>query len=214
MFAKPYYPLFTTPALKPARAPSGRHRRQALPARALPRRFRRPRLLIVGCGDVGMRLAGELSARTGTAVAVTGVTRDPTRLAALRRLSVRGLALDLDQPDQVRRMAGLARWLIVLAPPPASGFDDPRIRRLLAATGARSHRLPAGAGAGSPRRWVYVSTTGVYGDSRGATFDESRPPRPASDRARRRVAAENRLRRGSATSRTAIVRATASVPTK
>jgi len=46
-----------------------------------------------------------------------------------------------------------------------------------------------------PRRLVYISTTGVYGDCAGAWLDETRPLRPASARAVRRVAAENRLRR-------------------
>lgn len=46
-----------------------------------------------------------------------------------------------------------------------------------------------------PRRLVYISTTGVYGDCAGAWLDETRPLRPASARAVRRVAAETRLRR-------------------
>ena len=43
-------------------------------------------------------------------------------------------------------------------------------------------------------RWVYVSTTGVYGDAGGACFDETRPIAPASERAQRRAAAERELR--------------------
>src|SRR5204862_483804 len=43
-------------------------------------------------------------------------------------------------------------------------------------------------------RIVYASTTGVYGDAGGARFDETRTPRPATDRARRRADAEARLR--------------------
>jgi nucleoside-diphosphate-sugar epimerase len=42
---------------------------------------------------------------------------------------------------------------------------------------------------------VYASTTGVYGDRGGARTDETAPLRPATDRARRRADAEERLRR-------------------
>lgn len=45
-----------------------------------------------------------------------------------------------------------------------------------------------------PPRWVYVSTTGVYGDRGGARIDETVPPAPGSARASRRVDAEQRLR--------------------
>jgi nucleoside-diphosphate-sugar epimerase len=71
-----------------------------------------------------------------------------------------------------------------LAPPPARGDTDPRTAALLVAL-ARQGRV---------RRIVYGSTSGVYGDARGARFDETRMPRPATDRARRRIDAEARLR--------------------
>jgi nucleoside-diphosphate-sugar epimerase len=101
--------------------------------------------------------------------------------------------------------------MIDLAPPPNTGERDPNSARLIAAlaTPRRARVTPPARGAGSPRRWVYVSTTGVYGDTGGARFDESRPVAPASARAIRRVDAERRfraaVRRGLA--RAAIVRA-------
>jgi nucleoside-diphosphate-sugar epimerase len=49
--------------------------------------------------------------------------------------------------------------------------------------------------AAPPARIVYASTTGVYGDCGGEWIDETRPPAPTTDRARRRVAAENAVRR-------------------
>ena len=66
---------------------------------------------------------------------------------------------DLDQPSSLGRLAGLAQAVLHSAPPPANGAGDPRTRRLLA-TLARRGSLP--------RRLVYISTTGVYGDCRGA----------------------------------------------
>jgi nucleoside-diphosphate-sugar epimerase len=67
-------------------------------------------------------------------------------------------------------------------PPAPSGDRDGRLERLLENT------------VGRPRRIVYLSTTGVYGDRNGAAVDEETPPAPKSERAVRRVAAENALR--------------------
>ena len=167
-------------------------RERASPPRALPRRLRRPRLLIVGCGDVGLRLARELGERFGERVRVFATSRRVEQRDAIRAAGATPLAADLDERRTLRRIAGLARWLVDLAPPPSEGPGDPRSRRLIAAL---RPRLVAAARAGQPARWSYVSTTGVYGDCGGATFDETRPVRPASARGKRRVAAE-RLMRG------------------
>jgi nucleoside-diphosphate-sugar epimerase len=46
-----------------------------------------------------------------------------------------------------------------------------------------------------PARFVYVSTSGVYGDCAGAWVDESRALRPQTDRAHRRADAEAQVAR-------------------
>jgi nucleoside-diphosphate-sugar epimerase len=45
-----------------------------------------------------------------------------------------------------------------------------------------------------PQHFVYISTSGVYGDCGGAVVPETRPAHPQTARARRRVDAERRLR--------------------
>jgi nucleoside-diphosphate-sugar epimerase len=142
------------------------------------RQFHRPRLLILGCGDVGMRLLPLLRDR----FRVFAVTSQPERCAELRAAGAVPLVADLDQPASLRRLAGLASYVVHLAPPQAEGALDRRTRNVSAV-------LPAGA------RVVYISTTGVYGDCGGATFDESRPVAPRNARAQRRVDAEQWLRR-------------------
>jgi len=141
-------------------------------------KFARPRLLIVGCGDVGMRLLPLLTAH----FRVFATTSQPSRRAELRAAGAVPLVVDLDQPATLRRLAGLAPMVVHLAPPPGDGGQDRRTRNLTAI-------LPEHG------RMVYVSTTGVYGDCGGALFDESRPVAPCNPRALRRVDAEQVLRR-------------------
>ena len=141
-------------------------------------KFGRPRLLIIGCGDVGMRMLPLLRER----FRVYAVTSQPARHAELRAAGAVPLTADLDQPATLARLARLAGFVVHLAPPPAKGAIDSRTRNLAAI-------LPEGT------TLVYVSTTGVYGDCGGAAFDETRQVRPANARAVRRVDAERTLRR-------------------
>ncbi|MES2015661.1 MAG: NAD-dependent epimerase/dehydratase family protein [Pseudomonadota bacterium] len=141
------------------------------------RSLNRPRLLILGCGDVGMRLLPLLRAR----FRVYAVTSNGARCAELRAAGAVPIVADLDQPHTLRRLAGLARYVVHLAPPQSSGVRDQRTRNLCAI-------LPEGA------RLVYVSTSGVYGDCGGALVEETRPVAPHNGRALRRVDAEQVLR--------------------
>jgi nucleoside-diphosphate-sugar epimerase len=143
-------------------------------------RFKRPALLIVGCGDIGMRVAALLRGRWR----LLALTSDAARVPELRRAGIHPIVGNLDDPRSLGRLAGLADAVLHLAPPPSAGSHDTRTRHLLAALARRS----------SVRCIVYASTSGVYGDCGGALIDEARSVRPHSDRARRRVDAETRLR--------------------
>lgn len=139
------------------------------------------RLLIVGAGDVALRLMPLLVPRFRVFV----LLRDAGRAADWRRHGATPLIGDLDCPDSLRRLRGLAHWVVHLAPPPLSGDSDPRTAHLMAALRG---------GTSLPQRLVYISTSGVYGDCAGARFDETRPVSATTPRARRRVAAERQLR--------------------
>jgi nucleoside-diphosphate-sugar epimerase len=140
-------------------------------------RLKRPRLLIFGCGDVGMRLLPLLAGR----YRVLAVTSNRERCAELRAAGAVPIVADLDQPNSLARLAGLAQHVIHLAPPQSSGTLDRRTRNLTAI-------LPEGG------RLVYISTSGVYGDCAGALIDETRTVAPHNGRAWRRVDAERVLR--------------------
>ena len=146
----------------------------------LPSTFKRPVLLIVGCGDVGVRVLRLLSGR----YRLLALTSTPARAEALRAAGAVPLIGNLDDPATLARLAGLADAVLHLAPPPLQGTTDPRSRNLIDAL-ARKGRV---------RCLVYGSTSGVYGDCGGARFDETRVVNPGTDRARRRVDAESRIR--------------------
>ena len=153
------------------------------PLGALPGRFRRTRVLIVGCGDVGLRLARALLPR----VRVFALTSSPHRLAELRALGITPLQGNLDQPASLARLAGLADRVVHLAPPveaPGAWWRDLRTQALL-----RGLRLRT-----PPLALVYASTSGVYGDCGGERVSEARPVRPHTPRAQRRVDAERQVR--------------------
>ena len=136
------------------------------------------RLFIVGAGDIARRALPALLARYATTALVRGSH------ALLADRGVRVVAGDLDRPESLEPLTPAADVLLHAAPPNESGVRDERTRNLVAVlSGARM----------LPRRVVYLSTSGVYGDCGGAWVDESRPVHPETDRARRRVDAEQVL---------------------
>ena len=138
-------------------------------------------MLIVGCGAVGRKIA-ESALQRG--VSVNCLVRTEESARRLRESGLDARALDLDREITAPLDAAGETQVFYLAPPPPDGRQDPRMQRFLA-------MLPEG----SKPRIVYISTTGVYGDCKGAWVDERRPANPQADRARRRRDAELQLLR-------------------
>lgn len=135
---------------------------------------------IVGCGDIGRRVAALCQAR---GAAVHALTRNP---ATAQQLTARGIIADVGDLDQTAALPPLPTGggvLFYFAPPPAQGDSDPRLRGFL------RHIAPGAL----PAKLVYISTSGVYGDCRGDWITEQTPTRPGTDRARRRLDAETAL---------------------
>lgn len=140
------------------------------------------RALIVGCGDIGLRVAARLRLR---GVMVTGVVRRPEAAAVLAQRGIEPWLIDLDAPPESLPACDAVYWC---APPPAEGETDSRLRALLP-------RMP-------PLRQglLYISTSAVYGDCQGRWIDEAEPLKPGTARGRRRLDAELALRAWSARS--------------
>jgi nucleoside-diphosphate-sugar epimerase len=139
------------------------------------------RVLLIGCGDIALRTADLVRGR----VRLYGLTRRREDAPKLRAHGIIPIIGDLDAFHSLERLRAAPFAVLHFAPPPAAGRDDPRTVRLIAAlTKARI----------IPQRFVYISTSGVYGDCAGARVSESRPRKAQTPRAKRRIAAEDRLR--------------------
>jgi len=138
------------------------------------------RVLIVGSGDVAMRIIPLLAHR----YRVFALVRNPQYCDKLRALGAIPVHGDLDERARLDRIAGLADTVLHLAPPPNTGTHDLRTRNLLG-------KLSQGR---LPKRLVYISTSGVYGDCGGAWVDETHSLKAGNARAQRRVDAETQIR--------------------
>lgn len=137
------------------------------------------KVLIIGCGDTGRRIADRCLASGDFVVAAT---RSSDRHEQLAAVGIEAQLLDLDNgPDDTTLPS--ADIVYMLVPPGGHGSHDPRTAGLLTLL-ERS---------GLPQRFVYISTTGVYGDCGGDWVSETRPRQPQTDRAWRRAAAEQQL---------------------
>ncbi len=139
------------------------------------------RLLIIGCGDVALRALPHLRER----YRVYGLTRNRERAPLLREHGILPIVGNLDDPASLDGLTGIAQDVLHSAPPPPRGTRDTRTAHLIAAL-AKAKSLP--------QQLIYISTSGVYGDCAGELVDETRPLRPLTARARRRVDAERQLR--------------------
>ncbi len=126
---------------------------------------------VIGAGYTGRRVLGLLPPQGLLAI---GRTQHPDLPP-----TARFMALDLDEIGV--NPVDLPTPCSVLYTVPPRDDDDSRLAGLLA-------RLVEGV-----VRFVYLSTTGVYGNRGGAEVLESDLPRPASHRAKRRLAAEHLL---------------------
>jgi nucleoside-diphosphate-sugar epimerase len=138
------------------------------------------RILIVGCGNIAMHVAPLLTRNYH----LFGLARRKDRHASLRDAGITPVPGDLDNVRSLSRIAGMADIVLHFAPPSSEGKTDVRTRHLLAAL-SHSHL---------PRRMIYISTSGVYGDCGGDIVAETRPPHPQTARAQRRIDAERQIR--------------------
>lgn len=136
--------------------------------------------LIIGCGDIGLRIAHRLAGRSRC----YGIIRSAHRRETLAQNDVEPWCVDLDVDTPLTLPHTLnpeTTVVFYLAPPPYFGTIDARIARAIAA-------FPR-----PPGKWIYLSTSGVYGDHGGDWVTEATPVKPLTERALRRLSAERQL---------------------
>ncbi len=139
------------------------------------------RLLLIGCGDVALRVAEKLRSK----YLIFALTRHAQKRSIFRKRGLIPLLGDLDDKPSLRKLAGISHDILHLAPPYSSSSRDNRTCNLLRALKS-SGMLP--------QRLIYISTSGVYGHANGNFVSELTRPNPTSQRAVRRLDAELRLR--------------------
>jgi nucleoside-diphosphate-sugar epimerase len=144
------------------------------------------KLLIVGCGDIALRVADLLRKQ----YQLLGLCRKPENFDNLRMHGIKPIIGDLDHSASLTRLAGLAHAIVHLAPPPSHGRRDTRTTNLLKALSRRSNMKERIL----PQQLVYISTSGVYGDCNGSFVNENRLINPRNERAWRRADAERQVR--------------------
>ena len=135
------------------------------------------RICIAGCGHIGKLLAQQLLQKK---IPVSSFVSSDSSLAECKNRNIACEILDLDKPLHDIDLAG--QQLIYLVPPPPTGKSDTRITNYLHAI----EQQP-------PKKFVLISTTGVYGDCKGAWIDETTPLKPSAERAYRRADAEQQV---------------------
>ncbi len=137
-------------------------------------------VLIVGCGDIGVRTARLLQQSGGQ---VYGLARSEASTGRLRAYGIVPIMGNLDDAASLTELSTAGKLVYYLAPPPGGGPFDSRMRNFC-------HVIGPGQ---LPSKVVYMSTSGVYGDCGGNLVTEATPINPQTSRAQRRVDAEATL---------------------
>jgi len=140
--------------------------------------------LIIGCGYLGQR-AGMLIRRRGERV--YGTVRSQGRAAELAGLGIEPIVADVLEPDSMRGFPA-AECIVYCV-----GFDRSAgaSMRAVYVDGLKNVLDCLGRGA---TRFVYASSTGVYGQSAGEWVDEQTPPCPRHQSGKLCLEAEDRVR--------------------
>ena len=156
-------------------------------ATAWPRLYTFPgmRVLIVGCGYVGLPLGQELLRRGHE---VFGMRRSPEAAEILRAAGLSPVIADLARPQDLAALPGPFDWVVNCV---ASGGGTADDYRTVYRDGTRN--LLEALAISPPKKYVYTSSTGVYGQDDGAVVKETSPTEPAVETARVLVETEKLL---------------------
>ncbi|MFQ5588287.1 MAG: SDR family oxidoreductase [Nitrospiria bacterium] len=142
------------------------------------------KILIAGCGDIGMRLATRLVEKGHV---VTGLRRKPV---APPHPALKMLSADMTVSHRLQALDDDFDYVVFLAAPDAR--DETQYRAVYET--ALGHLLTHFSKRASPPRWIFVSSTRVYGESQGEWVEESTPAQPKDVTGQLLYSAEQRVR--------------------
>jgi nucleoside-diphosphate-sugar epimerase len=143
------------------------------------------RVLIVGCGYVGLPLGAQLVHQGHE---VFGVRRSPEGDGALRDAGIKPVAADITKPSDVAQLPGPFDWVVNCVSSTHGGVEEYR-RVYLQGTRNLLDWLAAAA----PKKFVYTSSTSVYGQTDGSSVKETSPAEPSAETSRVLVETEQLL---------------------
>ncbi|PSP81441.1 hypothetical protein BRC81_00310 [Halobacteriales archaeon QS_1_68_20] len=141
------------------------------------------RVVVLGCGYLGNELGRQLGSAGHD---VVGVRRSADGLAAVEDAGLDAVRADVTDPTDLAAVPD-ADWVVYAA---SAGSGDPAAARAAYVDGLRTAIEQFGGRADPPDRFLYVSSTGVYGDRDGTWVDEETPPAPETERERILATAE------------------------
>src|SRR5436853_5798872 len=121
------------------------------------------RVLIVGCGYVGQPLAEALVSQGHQ---VFGLTRSADRTVGLERAGIQPLVTDITNPAELERLPRDFHWVINVVATSGGGPDAYRAVYLQGTRNLLAWLKP-------PEKFLYTSSTSVYGQTDGSTVDEA-----------------------------------------
>ena len=137
--------------------------------------------LIIGCGDIGFRVARELILLNHQ-VEATIHYEEGTKVP--QSIGINTIIANFDYQEDVPELPLRGKRLFYFMPPQGGGSSDYRMLNFCRKLSPDNY----------PAKMVYISTSGVYGDCGDTLVTEETPLNPMTSRAKRRVSAENQLR--------------------
>jgi nucleoside-diphosphate-sugar epimerase len=143
------------------------------------------RVLIAGCGYVGLPLGAELVRRGHE---VSGIRRSPDAQQELLNVGIKPLVADIAVLEDLQRIEDRFDWVVNCVASSGGTVEDYR-RTYLRGT----NNLIDWLRSAPPRRFIYTSSTSVYGQNDGSTVTETSPTEPGSESGKVLVATEQLL---------------------
>jgi nucleoside-diphosphate-sugar epimerase len=143
------------------------------------------RVLIIGCGYVGLPLGAELVKQGHE---VFGLRRSAGAEGDFKSAGIKPLTADITRAEQLARLPGAYDWVVNCVSASGGGVEEYRQVYL---QGTRN--LIGWLGASPPRKFVYTSSTSVYGQTDGSPVKETSPTEPSAETAKFLVETEKVL---------------------